>query len=170
MRRESGVPTACQRGLFLHPWKNTVKGLAVHRPGRAAAAAAAAFHSLTKTISAGPLRYVHCLPPPSYSSSGPLPVFTRAAPLFSFRRVFPSFLRGWLFSALVRFRCPPVQSTAPPMLLALKWQFPVCIMVPGRARHRSVCPAATTPPPLRSHPPPTPRPQNMLSIRHAARG
>ena len=94
VRRKSGVPTARQRGLFLHPWKNTVKGLALHRPGRAA------FHLLTKTISAGLARYVHCSPPQSYySSPGLLLVLSQTAPLFCLRRVFPSFLLGWLFSA-----------------------------------------------------------------------
>lgn len=41
-------------------------------------------------------------------------------------------------------------------------------MVPGRARHRLVCPAATTPPPLRLHPLLPLRLQNLLSIQHAA--
>lgn len=47
VNRENGVPKACQRGLFLHPGKRGVRGLALHRPGRAA------FLSLTKTVSAG---------------------------------------------------------------------------------------------------------------------
>lgn len=31
VRGGSGFPTACQRGPFLHPWKNTARGLALHR-------------------------------------------------------------------------------------------------------------------------------------------
>lgn len=31
VRGGSGFPTACQRGPFLHPWKNTAQGLALHR-------------------------------------------------------------------------------------------------------------------------------------------
>lgn len=55
VRGGSGFPTACQRGPFLHPWKNTAQGLALHRRKEGLLFP----HSLTqkggkKTISAGP--------------------------------------------------------------------------------------------------------------------
>ena len=95
LHRKSNVPGACQRGLILHPWKNTAKGPTLHRPGRAA------FHSLTKTISAGLLFYAHCLAPLSGRWNG-FPVLpAQKAPLFRFCR-----LLSRLFSTLGRF--PPL--------------------------------------------------------------
>lgn len=77
------------------------------RPG-SPSAQEGCFHSLTKTISSGLVRYVHCLAPLSHCSNGSLLVFTQTAPLFCLRRVF--FL---LFSTLGRF--PPLSVFGAPL-------------------------------------------------------
>lgn len=56
------------------------------RPG-----APSAFQPLTKTLSAGLLRYVHCLPPQFCSSTGSSRFYTQIVPLFCFCRVFSFF-------------------------------------------------------------------------------
>lgn len=53
VRGGSGFPTACQRGPFLHPWKNTAQGLALHRRKEGLLFLTRS-HTHTKTISAGP--------------------------------------------------------------------------------------------------------------------
>lgn len=98
VHRESRAPGACQRGLILHPWKTRAKGPTLHRPRRAA------FHSLTKTSSAGPLsgaavRPLLRLPGPPRAKGA----FVSLLSLF-----IPSFRHTWPFSALVGRRCPPV--------------------------------------------------------------
>lgn len=62
----SGFPTACQRGPFLHPWKNTAQGLALHRR-KEGLLFSYSLHKKggKKLFPLAPLRYVHCLPPPS---------------------------------------------------------------------------------------------------------
>lgn len=57
VRGGSGFPTACQRGPFLHPWKNTAQGLALHRRKEGLLFFLSLAHRKgrkKKTISAGP--------------------------------------------------------------------------------------------------------------------
>lgn len=67
VRGGSGFPTACQRGPFRHPWKNTAQGLALHRRKEGLLFLTRSHTHTQKLFPLAPLRYVHCLPPPPSS-------------------------------------------------------------------------------------------------------
>lgn len=99
--RRSRVPGACQRGLILHPWKNTVKGPTPHRPrGCFSLANKNCFRcpELLCPLSGAGVRPLRRFPGPPRSNGAFVPRLC----LF-----LPSFLHTWPFSALVGSRCPP---------------------------------------------------------------
>lgn len=111
VRGGSGFPTACQRGPFLHPWKNTAQGLALHRRKEGLLFP----HSLTqkggkKNYFRWPRSDMSIVCRRRLSLLGTLPLWTGTFPSFV-PSVAPSkpvqFRHARLFSALVNFRCPP---------------------------------------------------------------
>lgn len=118
VRGGSGFPTACQRGPFLHPWKNTAQGLALHRRKEGLLFLTRS-HTRTQkknyfrwprsdmSIVCRRRRRLPLLGTPRFGPGLFFPLF-RPPPPASVALSKPlQFRHARLFSALVNFRCPP---------------------------------------------------------------